>query len=315
MAINYNRSMSQRGEFITPRIATELVRRHINPLVSVKDVRKLYGGSSNRVLEFILDREPGTIVAKINDPDAVNDFKVEVAALHYFRQHTRFPVPMPMACIEDDPSYEGSILLLQKINGTTLEDAELSRAGKEVFQAELAASLIELHRHKADRFGPATGGETYERWLDVFAPTAEQAIESARGMLPSSSRGVLDHVKQHLSGWLNNKATPTLIHGDLWANNIIVNDGNPDEPRILAFIDGRANYADPEYELAYLQLFGTAGPAFFKAYTATLPIDPGYQHRSRVYWLVALLQQVTRYGERYIPQCERVISDLRRIAG
>lgn len=315
MAINYNRAMSQRGEFVTPRLATELLRRYVNPLVRVTDVRKLYGGSINRVLELVLDREPGSLVAKIHDRDAAFSFNSEMASLRFFRSHTHFPVPEPLACIEDDPGFDGTMLIMQKVNGTTLESAELSPRGQQVFQAELAAAVAELHRHKAERFGPATGEQTHDSWLDVFGPTVERIVEETRGSMPSSAREVLDHVVRNLHHWLGHRPTPTLIHGDLWANNILINDAHPDQPRILAFIDGLANYADPEYELAYLQLFGTAGKAFYDVYSRVHQIDPGYRQRCRVYWLITMLQNTRRFGERYVPYCEKIAGELRRMAG
>ncbi len=314
MAINYNRGMSQRGEFVTPRLATDLLRRHVNPLVKVVDVRKLYGGSINRVLEFVLDREPGSVVAKIHDRGAADSFTSEMASLRYFRVNTHFPVPEPLACIEDDGGFDGAMLIMQKIKGTTLESAGLSARGKDVFQAELAAAVAELHRHKAERFGPAIGEQTHDNWLDVFGPTAQRTIEQTRAALPSASRQVLDHVARHLHHWLDHKPKPTLIHGDLWANNILLDDAHPDQPRILAFIDGQASFADPEYELAYLQLFGTAGKTFFDVYGQMHRIDPGYRRRCRVYWLITMLQNTKRFGERYIPYCEKIAEELRQYA-
>lgn len=315
MTINYQRSMSDRGPFISPRLATQLLRRHVNPLVNVTDVRKLYGGSVNRVLEFLLDREPGSIVAKIHDSQSKNFFRAEAESLRYYRSHTHFPVPQPLACIEDDPGFDGTILLLQKVNGTTLEAANLTPRGKDVFQQELAAAMGELHRHKSDHFGPVYNDVKHDRWLDIYGPTVETTIEQSRALLSSSSRQVLDHVVRYLDQWLNHKTQPTLIHGDLWANNILLSDAHPDNPRILAFIDSQASFADPEYELAYLQLFGTGGKAFFKAYKQFHQIDAGYQRRCRVYWLVTLLQNAVRYGERYVPQCERLCKELRKLAG
>jgi len=312
MAINYHRSMSERGSFISPRLATELLRKHLNPLITVTDVRKLYGGSVNRVLEFVLDREPGSVVAKVHDTSVKGFFQTEVDSLRFYKFRTHFPVPDLLAWIEDDEAYDGTMLILQKINGITLEDARLSDRGRAVFQYELGESIAELHRHQTDRFGPVSGGKKYDCWLDVFGPIATKIAEQNRGLLPSLSREVLDHISKHLDHWLEHQAKPTLIHGDLWSNNIIISDAHPDQPQILAFIDSHASFADPEYELAYLQLFGTGGKVFFNTYAKTHSISSGYERRSRVYWLFTLLQNAQRYGERYLPQCERLIKELRK---
>lgn len=312
MAINYHRSMSERGRYVSPRLATKLLRKHLNPLVTVTDVRKLYGGSVNRVLEFILDREPRSVVAKIHDTSVKGFFQEEVDSLRFYKYRTHFPVPNLLAWIEDDDAYEGTILILEKINGITLEDAKLTDKGRAVFQTELGAAIAELHNHQTDQFGPVSGGYKYNRWLDLYAPIAIRIAEKNRDLLPSSSREVVDHISRHMDHWLDRKSKPTLIHGDLWANNILISDAHPDQPRILSFIDSHASFADPEYELAYLHLFGTGGKVFFKQYAKTHRISSGYERRSKVYWLFTLLQNAHRYGGRYLPQCERLLKDLRR---
>lgn len=314
MAINYHRSMSERGPFISPKVATDLLREHLNPLVTVTDVRKLYGGSVNRVLEFILDREPGSVVAKIHDSSVKGFFQAEVDTLRFYKFRTHFPVPDLLAWIEDDDRYDGTMLVLQKIKGITLEAAKLSERGRAVFQQELAAAISELHDHQTDAFGPVSSNQTYSDWLDVFGPIATKIIEQNRGLLSSSSREVIDHIARHLDHWLDNKPKPTLVHGDLWANNIMISDAHPDQPRILAFIDSHASFADPEYELAYLKLFGTGGRVFFNAYTKKHPLSLGFERRAKVYWMVTLLQNAQRYGERYIPQCERLAHELRKLS-
>jgi len=314
MAINYHRSMSERGPFISPQLATQLLRKHLNPLVTVTDVRKLYGGSVNRVLEFILDREPGSVVAKVHDTSVKGFFQAEVDSLRFYKFRTHFPVPGLLAWIEDDDAYDGTMLILQKINGITLEDARLTERGRAVFQMELAAAIGELHDHQTEHFGPVSGGKTYDSWLDVFGPIATKIVEDNRGLLPSSSREVIDHIARHLDHWLDHQAKPTLIHGDLWANNIMVSDAHPDQPRILSFIDSHASFADPEYELAYLQLFGTGGKVFFNEYAKKHRLSSGFERRAKVYWMFTLLQNAQRYGERYIPQCERLALELRKLS-
>ncbi len=316
MTINYNRGMSERGEFVTPELATGLVRRHLDPEATVTAVRKLYGGSINRVLEWVLDRSPGTVVAKVNDRGSAGHFRSERGALDYFRSHTALPVPTPLACIVDDKQFDGAVLVMSKVPGTTLESAKLTPKGRQYFEAQLAEHIAQLHRHTGERFGPAGADpidEFYDTWLDLYRPIVEREAHGARGMLGSGARDVVDHVAKHLDHWVRREVKPALIHGDLWANNILLDDGHPDRPKINAYIDGHASFADPEYELAYLRLFRTAGPTFFQVYQQTHRIDAGFERRARVYWLVTMLQHCRLFGGQYVSRCEQVVRELRKM--
>lgn len=316
MTINYNRGMSERGVFVTPELATGLVRRHLDPEATVTAVRKLYGGSINRVLEWVLDREPGTVVAKVNDRQSGGQFLSERGALEYFRSRTELPVPTPLACIVDDAEFDGAVLVMTKVPGTTLEAAKLSPRGRQHFEQQLATHIAQLHRHTGERFGPAGADgvdEHYDTWLDLYRPIVEREAHGARGMLGSGSRDVVDHVAKHLEHWLQRRPRPALIHGDLWANNILLDDAHPDRPRINAYIDGHASFGDREYELAYLRLFKTAGPAFFEVYQRTHRLDAGFERRARVYWLVTMLQHCRLFGGQYVERCEQVARELRKM--
>jgi len=317
MAINYNRGMSQRGTFVTPEIATGLVRRHLLPNITVTSVRKLYGGSVNRVLEFIIDQHPGAIVAKVHDRSSHEQFEAEAASLRYLLENTKLPVPMPLAWFNQDELFDGAVLFMQKIEGVTLEAANLSPRGRVHFEAQLARHLTELHSHTADHFGSAVNtDDRHDTWLDFYRPTVKREIELTRSILPAKLREVTDHVYDHLAYWLTDEkpARPTLIHGDLWANNILVSDAHPDQPDILAYIDGQASFADPEYELAYLRLFQTAGDAFFRVYSQRHRPRPGFERRCRIYWLITMLQHCRIFGTQYLPMVERIAKEIRAMS-
>jgi len=310
MVINYKREMSGRGEFVTPEVATGLVQRHLNENASVTAVRKLYGGSISRVLEFTLDAPPHKIVAKVHDRENADNFHAEMAALCYFLNHSNLPVPAPMVCVDGDEKFDGSALIMEHIPGTTLEAAKLSPRGRKVFEAQLATHIAELHTHHNDSFGNAAGNETCDNWLDLFCRIAKREAEQSREMLHSSVRPIVDHIIATLPRWLASPAKPTLIHGDLWANNIMIDDAHPDRPIINAYIDGHASFADPEYELAYLRLFKTAGPTFFDVYARTHKLRRGFDKRCRVYWLVTLLQHCRMFGGHTAHACEKIAKEL-----
>ncbi|MEM7627190.1 MAG: fructosamine kinase family protein [Planctomycetota bacterium] len=306
---------SRRGSVIDTQQATSIVRRHVNPDLTVTGIKKLYGGSINRVVEWITDGEPGSVVAKLHNSKNVKSFRRELVSLTTYRKHTTLPVPEPWAVLEEEPEFDGAGLLMEKIDGITLADAKVSVRGMAHLQTQLARHLIDLHAHHRSTYGTALQDVGESRWLDNFGPAIEREFHAVRSSLSSGSRWFIDDLIQHLEDWLPEQATPTLVHGDLWANNILVSDAHPDEPQILAFIDGLASYCDPEYELAYLRMFQTADDSFFDMYRRHHPLRPGFSKRCRVYWLNTMMMHVRVFGERYVPACENMAAQLKAVAG
>ncbi|MEM9881995.1 MAG: fructosamine kinase family protein [Planctomycetota bacterium] len=306
---------SRRGTRIEVEHATAIVRRYLDPGLTVTGVRKLYGGSINRVLEWTTDGEPKSVVAKLHHSRDARSFQREMTSLRTYREHTTLPVPEPFAVFVEQPEFDGCGLLMEKIPGITLADAKVSPRGTAVLQHQLARYLVDLHAHHRGTYGSALQDRGEARWLDNFAPVLEKEFHQVRPFLSSQSRWFIDDLIQNLEDWLPERATPTLVHGDLWSNNILVSDHHPDEPKILAFIDGLASYCDPEYELAYLRMFQTADDTFFDLYRRRHPLRPGFSRRCRVYWLNTMMMHVRVFGERYVPACEQLAGQLKTLAG
>jgi len=103
---------------------------------------------------------------------------------------------------------------------------------------------------------------------------------------------------------------PALLHGDLWGGNAAaLGDGTP------VLFDPAVYRGDREADLAMTELFGGFPPAFYEAYDATLPRDPGYATRRELYNLYHLLNHHNLFGGGYgrqaLASCERLLAALR----
>ena len=73
----------------------------------------------------------------------------------------------------------------------------------------------------------------------------------------------------------------------------------------------RVRQRHTEIELAFTTMFGTFGPAFFEAYEALLPLEPGFHElRSGLYKLYPTLVHVRLFGSAYVPPIERTLAHL-----
>jgi fructosamine-3-kinase len=285
--------------------ATEIVRNNLSTTLSVVAIEPLHGGMVNRVQKWTTDGEPAAIVAKLSEKSDNQDFYTEYKSLAWYRENTFFPVPAPYACISAN-DFAGTCLLMECAKGKNLRGARLSAHGAESFQNQLAKILIDLHARKRDTYGSCLEPTGPKRWLDIFGPQIESNYNDSKAQLSSACCQIVEKLLSNLDQHLPEYNQPTLIHGDIWATNIMVDDTDPDRPIITAFLDVNARYAEIEYELAYLRVFSTADKTFFTEYTKTHPLRPGFDDRCLIYWLNTMMLHVALFGSGYISSCESI---------
>ena len=285
--------------------ATAIIRDNLNSALSVIGIEPLHGGMVNRVEKWTTNGKPAAIVVKLSDTPDNQDFYTEYKSLAWYRQNTSFPVPCPFACISGT-DFDGTCLLMECAKGRNLSGARITGRGMEHFQRELARILIELHRHRRDSYDSALESGGTKRWLEIFGPQIESNFADSRGQLGPSCCEIVERLLSHLEKWLPEYNQPTLVHGDIWATNIMIDDTDPDKPIITAFLDVNAQYTEVEYELAYLRVFSTADDVFFGQYCKAHPLRKGFDERCLVYWLNTMMLHVAAFGSGYVSSCENI---------
>jgi len=294
-------------------LAQAILETYVHPRLKLLTMRPLSGGMVNAVEEWTTDGTPAAIVAKWTTTPDAGGFFDEQRALDWYREHTEFPVPEPYACFSGELGFAGTVLLMERVRGRHLGDARMTPAGATEFERDLAEHLVRLHRHTRDTYGNALGGEAHARHLDLFAPAIRREFDAVRHHLSSHECRVVDNVLGELEDWLPESGRPTLVHGDLWATNIMVDDGDPANPRVSAFIDMGANYGEAEQELAYLLIFHTVGETFFREYTRAFPLREGFDRRCHIYWLNTWMLHVRMFGAQYLSPTERTIREIEQL--
>ncbi len=166
--------------------------------------------------------------------------------------------------------------------------------------AGLGEAVAQLHRrtgsaygwHRDNLIGELTqpNGQ-HHHWPTFFA---EQRLRPFLDVpaLPHDVRARLERACEGpLAEVLPADPPASLIHGDLWAGNVV-------EGRWL--IDPAVNHADRELELAFTALFGGLPDAFWAAYQRTWPLEPGWEERRPVLQLYHLLVHVAHFGTGYV---------------
>ena len=100
---------------------------------------------------------------------------------------------------------------------------------------------------------------------------------------------------------------PSILHGDLWSGNFMVDDRGE-----ACLIDPAVYYGHREADLAMTRLFGGFEPAFYDAYAEAWPLDPGHEDRLPIYQLYHLLNHLNLFGGGYFGQSKRILQHYAR---
>jgi fructosamine-3-kinase len=301
---------------ISPDCATELLRRFTGTRLAVTGMARLHGGMVNSVLELTTDGEPERAVAKLSGKPHNAGFEQEFRALQWYRRHTSFPVPEPYGVDTSGELFAGSCLMMERLAGENLAHVALTTHETVDVERRMARVLADLHGHRRRAYGFAYEPEEegLPRWLDWFGRKIRTEYDAAADRLTATARDIIERELARLDAWLPECGAPALVHGDVWATNVIVDPLAPGGPALSGFVDGRCQMADVEYELAYLLVFRTVGRPFFDEYLTHRPIRDGFERRCRVYWLNTMLLHVRAFGDaHYIRASEGLARELDRL--
>jgi fructosamine-3-kinase len=232
---------------------------------------------------------------------AAGDLELEAWMLDYLARESRLPVPEVLLASADQ-------LVLSYVPHEAGNPAKSA-------QIDAARQLAALHDVTQVRFGLerdtligplAQANALSSSWVDFFREhrlLGMTAIAAASGRLPSDFVRRLERLAAKLDSLLAPPEAASLLHGDLWAGNLLFG-----RDRVAAFIDPAIYYGHPEVELAYTTLFGGFGERFYAAYAEARGIAPGFfRDRADLYNLYPLLVHAELFGSGYLAPIDRTL--------
>ncbi len=241
------------GNDMTARIAEALGSpvRHVSPL----------SGSYGLSLDMVELEDGRRLVAKHGRGPRPGHLEIEGWMLR--RLEGEIPVPHVHLCEED-------LLVMDYIAGSGGMGASVERHMAELLAAMHGKRQPFFGLERDTTIGPLPQpNPRADTWADFFREhrlmfMARLAHERADLSLSLLRR--IERFCDHLEDYIVEPTYPALLHGDIWGGNVIAAGG-----RVAAFIDPAIYYGHPEYDLAFMTMFGTAGRAFFEAYAALRP--------------------------------------------
>lgn len=146
-------------------------------------------------------------------------------------------------------------------------------------------------------------------WCSFFRDNRLLAMAGSAvrtGKLPADIMARIDIFAKKIGDFLPTTPKSSLLHGDLWAGNILI-DGN----RVAGFIDPAISYGHAEMDLAFIDLMGGLDPKFFEGYNEISAIDAGFEAKRKIiYQLWPLLVHVRLFGGGYVDQVSQRLEKL-----
>ncbi|MCB0667571.1 MAG: fructosamine kinase family protein [Saprospiraceae bacterium] len=225
--------------------------------------------------------------------DASGMFEAERAGLELIRNTGAIRTP---EVINLDHFEDGAFLILENIQSKSPSGEDLRNFG---------IQLAHLHQKSFENYGGNAANfigslpqpnEWSDDWPDFYMvcrllPQLNMAAERKflqRKEIPEKAV-ILESIRPFLSS-----PHPSLIHGDLWGGNFLIDtEGDP------VLIDPAVYYGHHQVDIAMSKLFGGFGREFYNAYYAEMGCAEISQAETDLYQLYYLLVHLNLFGSSY----------------
>lgn len=261
------------------------------------------GGSVGNARRLRLKDGRGFFLKSVRAGQLPGIFAAEATGLKALGDANILPVPKVLAV-------EADFLLLEQIEIAGPAADYFERFGRELARLHREARQEQYGFEQDNYLGRSRQPNGWSKsWTPFFA---EKRLGHQLDQLrQQGDREVLklgEKLQARLPEWLGEvDEKPSLLHGDLWAGNVICAAGSR-----AVLIDPAVYYGHREAELAMPRLFGGFPPAFFAAYEEEWPLPPGKEERGAIYELYHLLNHYNLFGAAYRGPCLEI---LRRLVG
>ncbi|KAA0238420.1 MAG: fructosamine kinase family protein [Ignavibacteriales bacterium] len=285
-------------------ISEEKIKKRIEEKLGskIKSFSSLSGGCISDA--FKISTENGTSFFLKYNPSASNDmFFKEANGLRELDKSNAIKIPEVLSVDED-------YILLEFI---------ASGNRKKKFFEDFGKSFAEMHKFKSDSFGfyennyigsnPQINIPDEKEKSDWTAFYLNKRIlfqlqlaEKLGNSTDELRKGIskLENKIEDIIG--HNSEKPSLLHGDLWVGNYMIDqNGN------AVLIDPAAYYGHREADLGMTKLFGGFNSEFYKAYNESFPLEDGFDYRENIYKLYHVLNHLNLFGGGYYSQAISLI--------
>lgn len=187
---------------------------------------------------------------------------------------------------------------------------------KNNFSQKFGSQFANMHGTTSEKFGfyennyigsnPQINLPQSTSWLDFFWENRllyQFKMAEQNGYVNSEFRSLFSQLENRITSILKGtEEKPTLLHGDLWSGNFMVDEnGNP------VLIDPAVYYGHREADLAMTKMLGGFDLKFYEAYNEQYPLPDDWEYRIDLYMLYHVLNHLNLFGSGYYSQAISII--------
>ena len=272
-----------------------IIERHFGREPS--QIVKLTGGDINEVYQVFLKEK--SVVIKINNSQSIPQlFEKEKQGLELLSKST-FVVPKP---IKTDSIDNLQYLIMDYIE-----------QGSELNWAVFGEKLAQLHQIQEKYFGLDHNNyigslkqvnQECGAWSEFYTNHRLIALTAKardQGLFEKKHCNWVEKLCQRLDELIP-ACRPSLIHGDLWSGNLLIDtSGHP------VLIDPAVYYGHPEMDWAMLSLFGSYPVEALDHYQNLHPLEKGLNERKDIHQLYPLMVHLILFGKGYLNGVESTL--------
>ncbi|AOP42881.2 fructosamine kinase family protein [Edwardsiella piscicida] len=279
---------------------SRLLTSHFNQTFTLRERQELPGGAVHRAWR-IGDGERSVFV-KCDTPDVLHSFQAEADQLALLARSGTVQTP---AVYGVGSTRDASFLLLEYLPVRPLDAHHAYLLGQQ---------LARLHRwSEQPQFGLDTDNllatspqpnAWQRRWATFFAEQRigwQLQLAAEKGITFGDIDEIVERVRRRLQ---DHQPRPSLLHGDLWPDNMGLSAKGP------VLFDPACYWGDRECDLAMLPLSPQLPPQIYDGYQSVWPLPADFIARQPLYQLYHRLNQCNLYGGSHLAQTEKAIEAL-----
>lgn len=273
----------------------KLLAESLQKEVKVQSEETLSGGCINHATKLLTNQ--GVFFAKWNAQGPEDMFLREAECLEELgKPETSLVIPRVYVKTrkkEQEPAF----LITDFLAPPTGKPAELDE--------QLGRGIAELHRYEARQYGfhhdnycgtTPQNNRWNSDWVSFFGQQRiwhlVELIGQERGM-STDEKKLYEQLLERLPALIGHAPAASLNHGDLWSGNFMYTAQGP------AVIDPASYYADREFDLAMMAMFGGYSERVWAAYQEIYPLPAEWKERQDLYMLYHYLNHYYLFGGGY----------------